>query len=216
MEQNADQLALFPLNLVLLPSTPLPLHIFEQRYRLMITECIEHGTPFGVVYAGHGSIQAIGCAARIERVVKRYKDGRMDILCVGERRFRTRATDSTSAAWLSAAVDFFEDRDLDRQDELAQLARDAVKQLELYAAVAGDTIEREALLELSPQQLSFVAAASLMFSLEQRQQLLELQSAVKRLTIVRQTVADAVARRRMARAAQRVIGKHENIDHLLN
>ena len=216
MEQNADQLALFPLGLVLLPSTPLPLHIFEQRYRLMISECIEHGTSFGVVYSGHGSTQTIGCAARIERVIKRYKDGRIDILCLGERRFRTRATDSTSEPWLSAAVDFFEDRDLDRRDELTQLARDAVKQLELYAAVVGGSIEREALLELSPQQLSFVAAASSMFSLEQRQLLLELQSAVKRLTIVRQTLAGAVARRRMARAAQRVIGKHQNIAHLLN
>ncbi|TVR34836.1 MAG: hypothetical protein EA404_02010 [Spirochaetaceae bacterium] len=216
MEQNADQLALFPLGLVLLPSAPLPLHIFEQRYRLMITQCIEHGTPFGVVYAGHESTQTIGCTARIERVIKRYENGTMDILCVGEHRFRTRATHSSSEPWISAAVDFFEDRDLDRRDELAQLARDAVKQLELYAAVVGGSIEREALLELSPQQLSFVTAASSMFSLEQRQQLLELQSAVKRLTIVRQTLAGAVARRRMARAAQRVIGKHENIDHLLN
>ncbi len=216
MEQNAEQLALFPLGLVLLPSTRLPLHIFEQRYQLMITECIEHDTPFGVVYAGQESTRTIGCTARIERVIKRYKDGSMDILCVGEHRFRTRATDSTSEPWFSAAVDLFEDRDLDRRDELAQLARDAVKQLELYAAVVGGSIEREALLDLSPQQLSFVAAASAMFSLEQRQQLLELQSAVERLTIVLQTLAGAVARRRMARAAQRVIGTHQNIEHLLN
>lgn len=80
-------LPLFPLDLVLLPGTPLPLHIFEPRYKEMIGECLENKTLFGVVRAQETDLADIGCTAEIIAVTKTYDDGRMDIVTQGRERF---------------------------------------------------------------------------------------------------------------------------------
>ena len=80
----------FPLGLVLYPGEPLPLHIFEFRYREMARLCLDEGRPFGVVRAADDAIAGVGCTARIRRVLRRFNDGRMDLLCAGETRFRVR------------------------------------------------------------------------------------------------------------------------------
>ena len=80
-------LPLFPLELVLLPGTPLPLHIFEPRYKEMIGECLENKTLFGVVRAQETDLADIGCTAEIVAVTKTYDDGRMDIVTQGRERF---------------------------------------------------------------------------------------------------------------------------------
>src|SRR5438874_6060519 len=84
-------LALFPLDLVLFPDTPLPLHIFEPRYKEMIGECLRSKQEFGVVRVVPGAESArlteYGCSAAIEDVLRTYPDGRMDILTNGKERF---------------------------------------------------------------------------------------------------------------------------------
>jgi Lon protease-like protein len=80
-------LPIFPLDLVLLPGSPLPLHIFEPRYKEMIAECLEQKKPFGVVRASSDGVAEIGCTAEIVSVTKKYDDGRMDILTRGVERF---------------------------------------------------------------------------------------------------------------------------------
>ena len=80
-------LPLFPLEVVLLPGTPLPLHIFEPRYKEMIRECIGNEAPFGVVRALEEGIADIGCTAEIVSVTKEYPDGRMDLIAEGRKRF---------------------------------------------------------------------------------------------------------------------------------
>jgi Lon protease-like protein len=80
-------LPLFPLNVVLFPQTDLPLHIFEERYKRMIRECLDARREFGVVLTQEETLEGTGCAATIRRVVKRYEDGRMDIVARGTRRF---------------------------------------------------------------------------------------------------------------------------------
>jgi Lon protease-like protein len=70
---------LFPLGLVLLPHMDLPLHIFEERYRIMINECLESGQAFGIVYFDGTVIQKIGCSAEIQSITRQHEDGRMDI-----------------------------------------------------------------------------------------------------------------------------------------
>ena len=80
-------LPLFPLDLVLLPGTPLPLHIFEPRYKEMIAECRAADAPFGVVRAGEEGLAAIGCTAEIISVTKEYPDGRLDLVAEGRARF---------------------------------------------------------------------------------------------------------------------------------
>src|ERR1700746_2410529 len=80
-------LALFPLEVVLLPGTPLPLHIFEPRYKEMIGECLANEAPFGVIRALDEGIAEVGCTAEIITVTKQYPDGRMDLTAEGRNRF---------------------------------------------------------------------------------------------------------------------------------
>ena len=75
---------LFPLGVVLLPQMELPLHIFEERYKVMINECLEQEREFGVVHYDGTDIRSIGCTAKILGVVKHYEDGRMDIVTRGK------------------------------------------------------------------------------------------------------------------------------------
>ena len=110
MEQTL--LPLFPLHVVLFPRTPLPLHIFEERYKEMIGEAIEEHTEFGVVLAGEKGIVNTGCTAIIDNVVKRYDDGRMDVLAVGRRRFEI-LTLNDDKSYLRGAVEFFDDEEFE-------------------------------------------------------------------------------------------------------
>jgi Lon protease-like protein len=106
------QLALFPLHAVLCPGVALPLHIFEDRYRLMIDRCIDRMEPFGVVLIREGRetgrlegrIAEVGTTALI-RQAGRTQDGRMNIMCVGGRRFRIAALDDKSEPYLMGEVE---------------------------------------------------------------------------------------------------------------
>ncbi|HET7378229.1 MAG TPA: LON peptidase substrate-binding domain-containing protein, partial [Anaerolineae bacterium] len=80
-------LPLFPLEIVVFPGAPLPLHIFEPRYKEMIGECLAQDRPFGMVQAKENALSAIGCSARIVTVIKKYEDGRLDIAAEGAQRF---------------------------------------------------------------------------------------------------------------------------------
>ena len=105
------EIPLFPLRSVLCPGVALPLYIFEERYRLMIARCIERDQAFGVVLVRKGSdvgplrggIAEVGTTAAIRRAGK-YPDGRMEILTVGERRFRVDAVDSASEPYMLGRV----------------------------------------------------------------------------------------------------------------
>jgi Lon protease-like protein len=82
------RIPLFPLGLVLFPGRQLPLHIFEERYKLMTARCAQAQAPFGIVLASGDGIATIGCTANILQIVKTYEDGRMDIVTCGESACR--------------------------------------------------------------------------------------------------------------------------------
>jgi len=101
-------LPLFPLQVVLFPGAQLPLHIFEDRYKELIQEAIRDRAEFGVVMASEKGIVSIGCTATVDSVLRKYPDGRMDILTRGRRRFEIeRLNDERS--FLRGAVEFFDD-----------------------------------------------------------------------------------------------------------
>jgi Lon protease-like protein len=108
---GVTRIPLFPLRSVLCPGVALPLHVFEERYRLMVDRCLGNGDPFGVVliHEGHevgplkGRIADIGTTAAI-RQAGRYPDGRLDILTVGQQRFRLESVDSVSEPYLVGQV----------------------------------------------------------------------------------------------------------------
>jgi Lon protease-like protein len=102
------KIPLFPLELVLFPGMPLPLHIFEPRYREMIAECISGNAPFGVVRGQRDGLAIIGCTAQVVRVLHSYPDGRSDILTQGADRFEIEQLDN-NRTFLEAQVDLLPD-----------------------------------------------------------------------------------------------------------
>jgi Lon protease-like protein len=105
-----ELLPLFPLQMVLLPNAQLALHIFEDRYKEMIGEAIQHKTEFGIVLANEKGIVNTGCTAMVQRVVQRYEDGRLDIIATGRRRFEILLLNEEKD-YLRGAVQFFDDED---------------------------------------------------------------------------------------------------------
>jgi Lon protease-like protein len=105
------KIPLFPLEVVLFPEAALPLHIFEERYKEMVAVCLAEKVSFGVVCAQREGLAVVGCTAEIVRILEKYPDGRMDILCQGAKRFEIENLDN-SRNFLQAEVDFFADEGL--------------------------------------------------------------------------------------------------------
>jgi Lon protease-like protein len=182
-----DLLPLFPLEVVLLPEEPLPLHIFEERYKTMIGECLQAKAAakgqqeFGVVLLKRRAVSPVGCTARIVNVTRQYEDGRMDILTVGKRRFELLLTNE-ERPYLRGAVDYFEDEGPDAPSDAAaelviQRFREAIRKLR-HAAEMPVHIPRPY------RYLSFRLAAALPLDLEFKQQLLSIRSEPERLALV--------------------------------
>lgn len=145
-----DLLPLFPLETVLFPRTPLPLHIFEDRYKEMMGEVLEKGIEFGVVQAGEKGIVNMGCTAVVEKVLREYPDGRLDLLTVGRRRFEIIVLDD-ERSFLRGSVDFFDDDDFAPVDDAIRR-----KVLEAYREIVDLSIPQPYQHpELTDPQLSF-------------------------------------------------------------
>lgn len=107
---SGELLPLFPLRVVALPDCSIPLHIFEERYKAMVSLALKEQSEFGIVLAEGRGIVSAGCSVSVDEVVHRYDDGRMDIVCVGRRRFRIAALDREEDL-LKAHVQYFDDED---------------------------------------------------------------------------------------------------------
>jgi ATP-dependent Lon protease len=159
---------------------PLPLHIFEERYRTMIGMCIEKESEFGVVYYDGSVLSKKGCTAKITEVVRRYQDGRMDILTIGQRRFTIQAR-YDEKAYLEADVSFFADQEEPLDDRVADLVERGIAKLNELAQLGERDFDTEALARLDLSVLSFVIAGNNEFSMAEKQQFLEMTSTSKRL-----------------------------------
>jgi len=169
-------LPLFPLEIVVFPGAPLPLHIFEPRYKEMIGECLSQERPFGMVRAKENALSAIGCSAKILTIIKKYEDGRMDIAAEGTQRFEIIQVNQ-ERSFLQAEVSFFDDE----PSIVSKGAADTVVQLhEQLFAVMGQSVEvdRDAAL------LSYRLAQDLPVDLDFKQTLLEMKSEAERVEIL--------------------------------
>ena len=111
------QIALFPLNVVLFPGSKLPLHIFEERYKLMINACITNETSFGVNYMSDKNLHTTGCSAYISKVVKRSPNGEMDIEITGENRFLLKKYELNLAGYFVGDIEFLEENNIFTNEE---------------------------------------------------------------------------------------------------
>jgi Lon protease-like protein len=173
-------LSLFPLNTVLFPGQVLPLHIFEPRYRQMIGQCVEKEQPFGVVLIQEGDQvsepvkpYAVGTTARITQV-ERLDDGRLNIITVGEMRFRIVSLQQESEGYLRANVVLWPwlPGDEDAAQTLAQNVRERLRRyVDLLSAASGVPLETDDLPE-QPTALACLTAIALQVTQTEKQNLL--------------------------------------------
>ena len=179
-------LPLFPLNTVLFPGMPLPLHIFEERYKRMIRLCMENTQPFGVVLIRSGSEAQgplaepfeIGCTARILEI-QPLVEGRMNIITLGENRFRILSTHPQDE-YLVGRVELFplEETDPQGMASLAQRLLPRVKQYMHILSEASDTDLEPEKLPADPIVLAYLAAVLVQIPAEEKQNLLAEQRAI--------------------------------------
>ena len=166
-------LALFPLDVVLFPGTPLPLHIFEPRYKEMINECLEQKKPFGMVRANKDALAEVGCTAVILNVLKKYDDGRMDIAAEGKQRFEIIQLNQ-ERSFLQGEVLFFDDEPSKVPDADTEKV---VKLHEQLFAILSQPTE----IERKRPSISFQLAHELPVDLDFKQALLEMKSESERV-----------------------------------
>ena len=187
-----ELLPLFPLQLVLFPGGMLPLHIFEERYKEMIGEVLSAGKEFGIVQAGEKGIVNTGCTAIVDRVLKQYTDGRLDLLAAGRRRFEIVALND-ELAYLRGAVDFFDDDDFEPvRPDVQKKALDGFA--ELRSLRAGEEMSEP---QIGDPQLSFKLAQPVA-DLEFRQLLLATRSEADRMKQVAEYLQSYVSKERAA------------------
>jgi Lon protease-like protein len=183
----AIELPLFPLDVVLFPGEDLPLHIFEPRYRLMINECNEQNTPFGIVLVQPKSEHLkeepypVGTMAQIE-VLDLLDDGRMNLIARGIRRFRILEL-HRQKPYLSGLVEVYEDKTEQVQAQTT-CVNQASELFNVYLQVLIEVIGKETMefaLPTVPEELSHFIAYFLDVTNERKQQLLELTSTTRRL-----------------------------------
>jgi len=186
---------LFPLGIVALPTEVVPLHIFEERYKTMIEECLAHDSEFGIVWLSDDGLRDIGCACEVTEVLERMDDGRLNILTRGTRPFRVieRQDDHPYPA---GTIEFLEDR-----DELPD-----VEAVETAHGVYAELVEQATDHRPEPDVLAglgaYEMAGTVDFGLDAKQGLLDLRSENARLRLITRLFRAAIKRLEFVGRAQ--------------
>jgi len=197
-------LPLFPLEVVLLPGTPLPLHIFEPRYKEMIRECLTNSAPFGVVRAVEEGIADVGCTAEIITITKEYSDGRMDLICEGRNRFEVLEL-NRERSFLQAEV-------LIVGDEPGTAAEnERIRAVQLHLEILSLAGAVQDLSAADQNQLSFYLAGSLPLDLDFKQKLLSMRSEGERIEAVATYFGDLLPKLKRAAKAREKAGGNGHV-----
>jgi len=207
------EISLFPLpNLVLFPHIVVPLHIFEERYKSMINGCIASGEVFGLVLLQTGAdeeseetIHRVGVTARIVEV-ERLDEGRMNILCEGEQRFRIYRFTQQTPFW-SGAVDIIEDDERNATEALYEQVAELYRSVVDLSAKLSGSQEAELVLPDSSTDLSYMVSYVLDIESEDKQKLLEMDSTAERLRMLLAHLTDTLRKLEQQRAHKEVMKK---------
>jgi Lon protease-like protein len=172
---------------VALPGELIPLHIFEERYKTMISECLEHEQEFGIVWLADDGLREIGCACEIDRVLERMEDGRINLIARGTRPFRVLERQG-HLAYPAGVIEFVEDRRDEVDPVLLADARAAYA--DLVQRATDEEPEARALEEMGAYEM----AGTVDFGLEAKQGLLDLRSENARLQLVARLFRAAIKR----------------------
>lgn len=192
-----EELGLFPLGIVLLPTEQLPLHIFEERYKELIGECLEQDGEFGLVYADDDGLRDLGTRARVTEVLTRFEDGRLNILVEGGERFRlTELTDGRSFS--TGRVTPLADDDEPAEETAVE---EALRLFERLRELTGSDVEAPL---ADTVQLSFALAGKVELSPHDKLALLAETSERARMELVQDLLTSAVVTaQRVRRASER-------------
>ena len=179
---------IFPLGLVALPHELVPLHIFEERYKTMITECLAGSSEFGIVWAGDHGLRMSGCAVRVEEVLEQFDDGRLNIVARGTRRLHLLDDELEAVPYPAGTVEFVADKDEDVEPATRDEAHEAYAKL--VEAATDKILEPDELADLG----SYEMAATVDFGLDAKQGLLDLRSENARLRLVTRLFRAALRR----------------------
>jgi len=202
MVSGVSELPLFPLAVVLFPGVPLPLHIFEPRYRQMLEDVQAANSLFGLSYFDASTstreippVGSTGCVARVTEI-QGFPDGRSNILTVGLIRYRIEEYVERGSPYLVVRVSFFED-EVENDETLQESSREVAETFTRIArAVRTINDERANLPDIAdtdPERLSFLVAAAMEVEPDLKQEMLELRSTSERLRRLRDILARAVA-----------------------
>src|SRR4051794_724563 len=186
---------LFPLGIVALPGEVVPLHIFEERYKAMIADCLDDDREFGIVWMSDDGLRPIGCACEVTEVLERMDDGRMNILTRGTRPFRV-VERQGDHPYPAGTIAFLADRDEEAQPDVALAAREAYA--DLVERATDERPEDDALERMS----AYAMAATVEFGLEAKQGLLDLRSENARMCLVTRLFRAAIKRLEFVERAQ--------------
>jgi Lon protease-like protein len=195
MPDQLEGFPLFLLGIVALPGEGVPLHVFEDRYRRMIEECIRTEREFGIVFFTGEELKPVGCACRVEETLERMDDGRMNILARGTRPFRL-VERQEDLPYPAGVVEFLGDTDEEADAQTGEQAR------ELY----GDLVEQATDQSLRKDELgemdAYQMAATVEFGADAKQELLELRSENARLRLLALLLGAAIKRLDLLERAQ--------------
>jgi Lon protease-like protein len=207
---NTAKIPLFPLGLVLFPGMPLSLHIFEERYKLMVNECLDQKKEFGIVFFNGHQIQDIGCSAVIIRVLKEYSDGKLDIICVGKKRFFIKKL-LESKAYLESEVIYFDDEIEKIQREWQDIAAKGINLLWQTERIPPKEEGLRLLKKMDYKGISFLIAGSDGFTPEEKQVFLEMTSTLDRLRKGIHSLEKIIERNLINQEIQKIIGGNGNV-----
>ena len=194
-DRTVRDFPLFPLELVALPHELVPLHIFEERYRIMFDELLESEGEFGIVWSTDAGPRPVGCACEIEHVLERMEDGRLNVLTRGTRPFRI-VERQADMPYPAATVEFLDDKVEEQDVSAAEAARRSYAELVVEAT---DTTP-------DPDELAaktaYEMAATVDFGLEAKQGLLDLRSENARMRLVTRLFRAALKRLDFVERAQ--------------
>jgi len=175
-------IGLFPLNTIIFPGSALPLHIYEERYKILINQCWRNKEQFGINLSSKGKLFDVGCMVDVVDIMKRYEDGKLDIIVVGIRRFKMRNFISGEKPYYIANVDYYNDISTEFDQSLL------MKTIRLFNRIADGitttVIKKITIEELDKKTPSFQLALKSGLTIEQKQIFIELRSEKERLEMV--------------------------------
>jgi len=200
---ETETIPLFPLNVVLFPHQPLPLHIFAPRYKLMVRDCLHQGQLFQT-----------GTCARIENIIERYDDGRLKILTLGKSRFRVNKV-LESKAYLEGEVEYWDDEE-PINPAVEQLFCQVHELVKEYAELTGKIADHALIENFTAYGFSFFLAEINMYSLTRQQEILEMASAQERLACGLKSLAHLVQKLKLDQKLQKILGDRHSFFNICN